>query len=383
MERIKSIDIFRGVCILNFMMVHYLVSWLPYNQLWAFDAYWAYFDMMGACAFLFISGIGIMLYYKNKMVKVEDSIEPFNKATLRHEYLLRGIFVLVISLIYNIAQSLFFSDATWLWRWDVLQAIAVSILLAWPLLKLSKNSRIVLGVLFMVLNYFIYDFLLSHDGQVSVLGTVYYILYNEKNMAENPFLPAFSIFLIGTVIGELFFEFSKMENDSERKRSIKINMLLKSIVVGVVLITFGVLFNYPDFINNRSFSWWIYVLGFDIIIISLLYSVEKLLFADYTKRHRFLYYFSYYSLTIFIFHALLGFAFFQLLSISDTFWVVYITTVILFGVISKFAHDRWGWKASIKNIIGKASSFIAIKIDQKFLIPRLKVAPIAPIGLKK
>ena len=64
MERIKSIDIFRGVCILNFMMVHYLVGWLPDNELWAFDAYWTYFDMMGACAFLFISGIGIMLFYK-------------------------------------------------------------------------------------------------------------------------------------------------------------------------------------------------------------------------------------------------------------------------------------------------------------------------------
>ena len=383
MERIKSIDIFRGICILNFMMVHYLVSWLPYNQLWAFDAYWAYFDMMGACAFLFISGIGIMLYYKNKMQKVENSIESFTKTTLRHEYLLRGIFILIISLIYNIAQSIFFSDATWLWRWDVLQAIAVSILLAWPLLKLSKKSRIVIGGLFMVLNYFIYDLLLLYEGQISIFGTVYYLLYNEKNMAENPFLPAFSIFLIGTVIGELFFEFSKMENDYERNRSIKITILFKSVMVGVFLIIFGVWFNYPDFIDNRSFSWWIYVLGFDIIIISLLYSFEKLLFANYTKRYRFLYYFSYYSLTIFIFHALLGFAFFHLLSISDTFWVVYITTVILFGVISKFVHDRWGWKASIKNIIGKASSFIAIKIDQKYLHPRFDVTQIAPFGLKK
>ena len=383
MERIKSIDIFRGICILNFMMVHYLVSWLPYNQLWAFDAYWAYFDMMGACAFLFISGIGIMLYYKNKMKKVEDSVESFSKTTLRHEYLLRGIFVLIISFIYNIAQSIFFSDATWLWRWDVLQAIAISILLAWPLLKLSKKSRILIGVIFMVLNYFIYDLLLSHEGQVSVFGTIYFLLYNEKNMAENPFLPSFFIFLIGTVIGELFFEFSKMENDLERKKSIKINVLFKSIVLGIGLIVFGVWFNYPDFIDNRSFSWWIYVLGFDIVIISLLYSIEKLLFANYTRRHRFLYYFSYYSLTIFIFHALLAFAFFQLLSISDTFWVVYITTVILFGVIAKFAHDRWGWKSSIKNIIGRASSFIAIKIDRKYLHPRFDVAKIASFGLKK
>jgi len=383
MERIKSIDIFRGICILNFMMVHYLVSWLPYNQLWVFDAYWAYFDMMGACAFLFISGIGIMLYYKNKMQKVEKSIDSFNKGTLRHEYLFRGLFVLVISFIYNFFQAIFFSDVTWLWRWDVLQAISISILLAWPLLKLSKKSRIFFGVLFMVLNYFVYSWLISYEGQFSVLGTAFFLLYNEKMGAENPFLPAFSIFLIGTVIGELFFEFSHIENEYERKKSIKMNIVFKSLLIGITLIIFGVVLNYPDFVNNRSFSWWIYVLGFDIVIISLLYSIEKLLFANYTKRYRFLYYFSYYSLSIFIFHALLGFAFFQLLSINDSFWVVYITTVILFGVISKFAHDRWGWKASIKNIIGKASSFIAVKIDQKYLLPRFEVAQIASFGLKK
>ena len=161
------------------------------------------------------------------------------------------------------------------------------------------------------------------------------------------------------------------------------NLLLKSMIAGIGLIIFGIWFNYPDFIDNRSFSWWIYVLGFDIVIISLLYSIEKLLFSDFTKRYRFLYYFSYYSLTIFIFHALLGFAFFQLLSINNTFWIVYISTVVVFGIILKLAHDRWGWKASIKNIIGKASSFIAIKIDQKYLHPRFEVAQIIPFGSKK
>jgi len=383
MERIRSIDVFRGICIINFMLVHYMVSWLPTYQLWAFDAYWAYFDMMGACAFLFISGIGIMLYYKKKMLKVEDPIESFTKTTFRHEYLFRGIFILIISLIYNIAQALIFSDATWLWRWDVLQAISVSILLAWPLLKLSKKSRVFIASLFMILNFFIYNLLVYHEGQFSVFGTVYFLLYNEKNMAENPFLPSFCIFLIGTVIGELFYEFSKSENAFERESGLKFKILIKLIISGIFLIIFGVIFNYPDFINNRSFSWWIYVLGFDIVIISLLYSMEQLLFSNYTKRNRFLYYFSYYSLTIFIFHQLLGFVFHQLLNINNTFWIVYISTVIVLGIILKISHDRWGWKASIKNIIGKASAFIAVKIDQRYLHPRLNVSQIASIGLKK
>ena len=373
MERIKSIDIFRGLCILNFMMVHYFISWLQYSQLWVFDMYWIYFDMMGACAFLFISGSGIMIYYKKRMTEVEKSITTFQKGTLRHEYLLRGMFILLISFIYNSAQAIFFSDATWLWRWDVLQAIAMSIILAWPLLKLSKSSRILFGALCMLLNYFIYAFLIAYEGQFSIHGAAYFFLYNEKNMAENPILPALSIFLIGTVIGELFFEFSQIQDEYERKKSIKINILLKSLVLGVVVMIFGVLFNYPDFLVNRSFSWWIYVLGVDIVIISLLYSVEMLLFSNYTKRYRFLYYFSYYSLTIFIFHELLGFVFLHLLNIHHTFWIVYAATVGILGVTLKFVHDKWGWKGSIKNIIGKVSSLISVKIDQKFLQKKLNV----------
>ena len=370
MERIKSIDIFRGVCILNFMMVHYLVGWLPDHELWAFDAYWTYFDMMGACAFLFISGIGIMLFYKNKMKKIEESNETYTRNTLRHEYLLRGIFVLMISLIYNLAQAIVFLDATWLWRWDVLQASAMSIIVAWPLLKLSKRMRIILGGFFLILNFVLYDFLIFNAGQFSLFDAIFYFLYNQKMSAENPLLPSLSIFLIGTVIGELFFEFSHMENEIERKKSMISNILFKSLIAGVLLIIFGVIFNYPDFLDNRSFSWWFYVLGFDLVIISILYSTEKFIFPNFTRRYRFLYYFSFYSLTVFIFHDLLGFVFFQLLSIHNTFWIVFIITVVLMGILLKFAHDRWGWKLSIKNIIGKASFYIAKKIDEKYLQPK-------------
>ena len=377
MERIKSIDMFRGICILNFMMVHYLVAWLPFDQLWAFDAYWVYFDMMGACAFLFISGIGIMLFYKNKMQKVENSMNNYNRDTLRHEYLLRGIFVLVISLIYNIAQAIFFSDASWLWRWDILQAISMSILLAWPLLKLSKRVRIFLGGFILILNYFIYELFINFEGELSILGIGYFFLYNEKMGAENPFLPSLSIFLIGTVIGELFFEISHIENKNERIKSIKSKVLLKSMIAGIILVIFGVLFNFPDFIENRSFSWWFYVLGFDLVIISILYSTEKLAFSDLTKRYRFLYYFSYYSLTVFIFHALLGFVFFHLLNIYHTFWIVYIITIVIFGIILKIAHDRLGWKVSIKSIIGKASFYLAFKIDENYLQPKQVLSKIA------
>ncbi len=366
MERIKSVDIFRGICILNFMLVHYLVGWLPLDQLWAFDTYWIYFDMMGSSAFLFISGIGIMLFYKTKMQKVEKSTDFYDKSILRNEYLLRGIFILMISFIWNLAQAIFFYDATWLWRWDIIQAIAMSILIAWPLLKLSKRTRILFYCLFMILHYFLYELLMFYQGQLSVFGGIYYFLYNQKMSAENPLLPSLSIFLIGTVIGDLFFEISHKENEIEKKKSIKNNILLKSMIAGVLLIIFGIIFNYPDFIHNRSYSWWFYVLGWDIIIISLLYSIEKLLFSKYTKRHRFLYYFSYYSLTVFITHDFLGFVFYQSLSIYNTYWIVLILTYIVFGILLKVAYDRVGWKLSIKSIIGRGSTHIALKINEKY-----------------
>jgi uncharacterized membrane protein len=380
MNRIRSIDVFRGICIINLMMVHYFIAWLSRDQSWIITSYWAYFDFMGACAFIFISGISIMLFYKKKMQNIESS-NYYNKISFRNEYLIRGFIIFTMSMVVNISQAIFFSNASWLWVWDVLHTLSIAIILAWPFLKFSKRTRIAASLIIMVCNYLIFEFLVRYKGQLSINGAAYYILYNSMMGAENPILPSFSLFLIGTVIGEIIFEISHIKNETERKRSVKRNFLYPSLLAGALLITFGVLFEFPAFIHNRTFSWWIYVMGIDLVLIAIFYSVEKLITFKSTLRYKFLSYFSYYSLTIFIFHQLLGYLFLHLLNVY-TYYIIFITTIFLLGVLLREVYKKWGGKPSIKRIIGEISVFFAHKIDDIFRQPRFHFSHIAHLGFK-
>ena len=101
------------------------------------------FDSLGASGLLFISGVSIALSYRYKLNKV-NTFEDYSLRTVRNHYLLRALFIFILALLYNILITISLMYLKWIWTWFVLLTAAVSLIIAWPLLKTSKLLRIII-----------------------------------------------------------------------------------------------------------------------------------------------------------------------------------------------------------------------------------------------
>ena len=90
-QRLKSIDIFRGLCILWIVLTHLIDWWLKSDFIWLHRVTVMIFDSFGASGLLFVSGLSITLSYRNKLIKVNTN-DDYTFQILRNSYLLRAFF---------------------------------------------------------------------------------------------------------------------------------------------------------------------------------------------------------------------------------------------------------------------------------------------------
>ena len=137
-----------------------------------------------------------------------------------------------------------------------------------------------------------------------------------------------------------------------------------TIGIGSILIIFGVFFEYPNFLRRESFSWVFYSLGIDIVFISLLLSLETFEILKTKKSYKLFFYYSYYSLTIFLAHNILHFLFLEQLDIMNI-WLFTLLTFIFMTIILRIIYKKWRGSASLKAQIGKLGSGITRKIEER------------------
>jgi membrane-bound acyltransferase YfiQ involved in biofilm formation len=200
-------------------------------------------------------------------------------------------------------------------------------------------------------------YLSNFSGEFSVNGVIYYILYNEPQL--DPLMTFFPFFLFGTVLGEMIFRLDQKKDSSDYKVKLKKNFIIPLILIGIILIIFGVIYNYPQFFTIRgSLAWNLYSLGIETILLMVFFSIEFLFKYKFKKSHRFLFYFSYYSFTVYLVHQLLYFLFLGQLDYI-TIWFSILITFILSGLILRTIYRHVGPYASIKALISKFSTYIA------------------------
>jgi uncharacterized membrane protein len=364
MKRLKSIDIIRGTSMLWMFLGHLMHWWLKIEDLWFYDVMFSILDVLGASAFIFISGVSTTLSYRKRRVKIEKSGSDVDKRS-RNEYLFRALLLLILALIYNVPIAFYTQNPFNVWIWYILLTIAVSLFMAWPLIKLPKSLRICIGVGIWVANQYLIAFLTPYEGQNSLNGALFHLLYNGYPILD-PILTFFPFLLIGTVVGDIIFEAYIEEDQKERRAILKKRLILPSFLLGGFLIIIGVSLKFPDFLNSnvRSFSWAIYSLGILIILLSLLLTIEEYEIITTKRSYKFLFYFSYYSLTIFLAHNLLFFVFTRQISASYIIYFV-IGTTILVGLLLRYAYKKLGGKISIKAQISKMSIELARRVERR------------------
>lgn len=347
MKRIKSIDIFRGISMVHMIFGHLVTWWLLYEQQWVLYLQISLLDWMGAAGFLFISGVSSAISYNDRSIRAENS-EDYTKKMMRNEYMLRALFILGVAILFNIIIGWFESGSIiHLWRWYILLTIALSLFLGWPLLKTSKIFRIFIGISVWIVHKVLSDYLMPYEGELNFNGILYYILYHQ--FTDAPLIIFFSFFVFGTIFGDIIFEIMQYNNQEEKIVALKNKLILPSLVVVPILIILGILYEFPQFwVRRGSFSNVFYALGLEILLITILLSIEEMEIIKVEKSYRFLYYFSFYSLSVFIGSFIFGLVLRQQFDVFPGIPII-VVFIILIGLLLRFLYKRVEGKYTIFN----------------------------------
>jgi uncharacterized membrane protein len=366
--RIKSIDIFRGLCMAWMILTHIIDWWLNNEYHWLHRVTIMIVDPIGASGFIFISGVSIMLSYRNRFDKIRVS-DNYNYRIVKNSYLFRGFFILITALIYNSVIAIDRLNPSMIWAWFVLQTIAISMLITWPLLKLQKLYRILIGCFVLILNQVIFALLIPFEGDYNLLGVIFHILYFNKG--QDPILVFYPFFLFGTVIGDILYDIYYKAEKNNTNASVKKKKIVYFILMGTLLILFGIFFQFPKFLYRESFSWIIYSIGIELMIFSILLYFEIFEIIKPKRSYKFLFYYSYYSLTIYLAHNLLYFMFLNQLN-AFMIWIAAAVTFIAIGITLRLMYKRFKDKISLKVQIGRLSVALTERLERR----RLKIKDI-------
>jgi len=360
MQRIKSLDTFRGFIMLAMVWVHLSEWWLRDQDIWFSNATVPILKLIFGPGFLLLAGISIALSYRKNLIKIA-TIDDFNYDIVKKEYLFRATFILIVALGYNSIVALQFFNPLDLWKWFMLLTMSISLFITWPLLKAPKYVRLVMAVLIWILNYFIFNYLLPYQDQINVNGIIYYFLYNSIDVI--PFPHYISFLLIGTIVGEVIFDIYQIDNQKERKRLLKKKITVPSLILGVSLIIISVILDSQLSLERTSFIWIIFAIGINLILLSAFLGFEDFKLRINKRRFKFLFYYSYYSLTLYLVHNILYFFFLHLLNLFY-FWIFVTLTCFFIGLVLRLIHNKYGPIFSIKIQVGRLSSALAKRLEK-------------------
>lgn len=367
-HRLKSIDIFRGACMAWMVLNHLINWWLKTEYSWLNTIVIMIIDPIGASGFLFISGVSIAISYRNRLNREKES-EENSYRMVRNSYLFRALFIFMVAIMYNIPVAIVLKDPSWIWTWFVLLTAAVSIFLTWPLLNIHKLFRVLIVIIILIIHFSIIPWLLPFQGDSNIFGLLFHILYND--ISQDPILIFFPFFIIGTVIGDLIYETIYSNKEVHENTSFKKRMLIPTILFGISMIISGVFINFPHFLIRESLSWVTYSIGIDLVLLSILLAIEKYNIFSSKKSYKLLFYYSYYSLTIYLAHNLLYFLFLNQLDLVSI-WISAVLSFVSIGIILRGIYKKFGDKASLKVQIGRLSQIVTQNIETRINKRELK-----------
>lgn len=358
MRRLKSVDIFRGLCIFYMTFGHMIEWWISTDFYFLYEIIWNYGAPVGGGGFLMVSGISAAISYRSRLLKA-PKLNDNRLKMIRNEYMFRALIIFLISTLWNLFGTLYM-NLPGVWLWFVIQTISISLIMAWPFLKTSKILRIIICFASWIGNEFVFAWLILYQGQNNFFGFLFYFLYNSPE--QNVILGYFPFLLMGTVIGDTLFEAFKKESESEQKEFLKKNLIKPSVIGGSLLVIFGVIYKFPDFSDKVTFSSHMFIFGIELLLISFLLYLKDFGKFKVKKSYAFFEYYSFYSFTIFLGHNLLFFVFPPQFNALEV-WLYIVPAVILWTLLFRLIYKKVGKYASLKFFMSKSATYLAEKIE--------------------
>jgi len=372
-KRLKSLDFFRGVCITWMIFGHLAEWWMSFDSFLLLNELILFVDAIGGTGFLFISGVSLTLSYRNKIKRIKNEGD-YSYKRLRLNYLLRAVFLFIVGIIYNTIDALISNNLSLIWNWFILTTLPASIILAWPLLRYKKLTKILVAVIVLLVDHFLFLYLKPFQYQIGhPLSIVYYFLYNGYQLT--PILSHFPFFIVGSVIADIIYEkYIHQEPEIPNIKFLK-KITFPIILSGIILILAAfLLVPFPVIVEEflwqrRNIAWITYAIGLLMIVYPSLFYIEKLNVIQINKKYRFFFYFSYYSFSIFLLHYSLYFLFTHGLTLN-VFLPVIMITIFLIGLLLKLIYRKLGNLFSLKYQLSRLADGITTELIK--ILPELQ-----------
>lgn len=200
-RRIGSIDFVKGVAIVFIMIAHTAGAWLVRSWIFLYGVVFAFLDILGPSLFVFLSALSVVFSIRRRK-------ESTSEKAIRNRIFSRGLMIIVIALIFNIISIEFtipgYPFPLSIWGWNILMFIGASQIFSYYALKLSKVSRVIIGLIIIFTSDAIREFLYVGKDANIFIWILHYIITSPSPMT--PLLPWISICFISSIFGEYLFE---------------------------------------------------------------------------------------------------------------------------------------------------------------------------------
>ena len=192
-KRFWEIDFLRGLVIIMMITYHlfYDLDFFNVYNIYIGSGFWWYFARIIAAMFICLVGISLTLSYSRARIQ-----NP--KSHLYPRYLRRGLKIFSWGLIITLMTWIFLKEGFVMF--GVLHLIGISIILAYPFLKL-RSWNLLIGITFIYLGMYLKNFTFGFSWLIW-LGLMPDNFYTVDYF---PIFPWFGVILIGLFLGNLLY----------------------------------------------------------------------------------------------------------------------------------------------------------------------------------
>ena len=193
-KRFWEIDFLRGLAVIMMILFHLLYDLAYFGEydLNLHSGFWLYFGCTAATIFILLVGISLTLSF-SRANKIQDA-----GGKLYQKYLKRGLKIFVYGLIITLTTWIFLREGFVIF--GVLHLIGISIILAYPFLKL-RSWNLMLGIIFIALGMYLKNLTFGFPWLMWI-GLMSCHFYTIDYF---PIFPWFGVILIGLFFGNLLY----------------------------------------------------------------------------------------------------------------------------------------------------------------------------------